>query len=434
MIGTHLIKSRSSIQSVISFSSGEAEFYGVVKSSGIGLGYQALLEDLGWKVPLRVWTDSTATLGICGRSGLGKLRHIDTRALWIQQRVKDSSVELRKVKGEFNPADLFTKHLPSGQKIVDLLALLNCVSSSGRPSAAPALKTASSSIRPTAVLSIDSSNTSPPELDEYHGRLFPFVVLDDGLRVPEAFDHDTSILPHQHEDLEERFPQAFVPVAADADETTSEADALEQHGTALGRSGTSGGSSSSRSGAQEALSCTGTGAAAASWQRAMASHTTSVACVEPSSDNEDKNEKGKQQQGRLPPQNPSRAMASQATSAACVSPWHRPAARAKITVDLPGSLRGRPPQRWNLGGALEQQRERPPGRPTSVAGSYAAKIASAHGSSASPTTTAGRSSWSGLQESSGGSAGKPGCSRARRRAFTVAFELLRLLKRCVQQC
>ena len=121
MIGSHLIKSWSSTQAVISLSSGEAEFYGVVKASGIGLGYQALLEDLGWKVDLRVWTDSTATIGICGRAGLGKLRHIDTRALWIQQRVKDASVELRKIKGEVNPADLFTKHLPSKQKIVDLL-------------------------------------------------------------------------------------------------------------------------------------------------------------------------------------------------------------------------------------------------------------------------------------------------------------------------
>ena len=108
MIGSHLIKSWSSTQAVISLRSGEAEFYGVVKASGIGLGYQAFLEDPGWKVDLRVWTDSTAAIGICGRAGLGKLRHIDTR-------VKDASVELRKIKGEVNPADLFTKHFASGQ-------------------------------------------------------------------------------------------------------------------------------------------------------------------------------------------------------------------------------------------------------------------------------------------------------------------------------
>ena len=53
MIGSHLIKSWSSTHAVISLSSGEAEFYGVVKASGIGLGYQALLEDLGWKADLR---------------------------------------------------------------------------------------------------------------------------------------------------------------------------------------------------------------------------------------------------------------------------------------------------------------------------------------------------------------------------------------------
>ena len=98
MIGSHLIKSWRSTQAVISLSSGEAEFHGVVKASGIGLGYQALMEDLGWEIDLRVWTDSTATSGICGRAGLGKLRHIDTRVLWIQQRVKDSFIELRKIR------------------------------------------------------------------------------------------------------------------------------------------------------------------------------------------------------------------------------------------------------------------------------------------------------------------------------------------------
>ena len=72
---------------------------------------------------MRVWADSTATIGICGRSGLGKLRHIDTRALWIQQRVKDSPIELRKIKGDVNPADLFKKHLPSGQSIIHLFVL-----------------------------------------------------------------------------------------------------------------------------------------------------------------------------------------------------------------------------------------------------------------------------------------------------------------------
>ena len=83
MLGTHLIKSWSSTQNLIALSSGEAEYYGVVKASGMGLGYQSLLRDLGVEMPLRVWTDSTATIGICSRRGLGKLRHLDTHTLWI---------------------------------------------------------------------------------------------------------------------------------------------------------------------------------------------------------------------------------------------------------------------------------------------------------------------------------------------------------------
>ena len=70
MLGQHLLKSWSSTQTAVSLSSGEAEFYGVVKASGIGLGYQALLEDLGYVLPIRVWTDSSATMGICARVGL----------------------------------------------------------------------------------------------------------------------------------------------------------------------------------------------------------------------------------------------------------------------------------------------------------------------------------------------------------------------------
>jgi len=281
LVGSHLIKSWSSTQAVISLSSGGAEFYGVVKASGIGLGYLALLEDLGWKVPLRVWTDSTATIGICGRSGLGKLRHIDTRALWIQQRVKDSSVELRKVRGECNPADLFTKHLPSGIKIVDLLSLLNCISSSGRPSAAPALKTASSSSSnsPTAVLSVLPSDSSVEHI-MYHGRVFPCSEYE-GQRLPEAYGHDESILPHQHEDLEERFPRAHVPVAADADEALSEPDRLEQRGEALGRGDLTGDSVSSRSGATGALALYAMSAVRTQspGRRAMAPRAASAACV-----------------------------------------------------------------------------------------------------------------------------------------------------------
>ena len=81
LVGSHTIKIWSSTQAGVSLSSGEAEFNGVVRGAGVGLGYQSLLKDLGVNLPVRVWTDSSAAIGISTRQGLGKLRHLDTHTL-----------------------------------------------------------------------------------------------------------------------------------------------------------------------------------------------------------------------------------------------------------------------------------------------------------------------------------------------------------------
>jgi len=137
MLGSHALKTWSSTQSSVALSSGEAEFNGVIRAAGTGLGYQSLLEDLGLKVPLRVWTDSSAAVGICSRQGLGKLRHLDTHMLWVQQAVRSRRIDLRKIAGEENPADLFTKHLVSKDKVAQLVELLGCRYMSGRAASAP---------------------------------------------------------------------------------------------------------------------------------------------------------------------------------------------------------------------------------------------------------------------------------------------------------
>ena len=65
MVGKHLIKHWSSTQPSPSLSSGEAEFYGLVRGAGHGLGYQSFLKDFDIELPLRMWTDSNPTIGIC---------------------------------------------------------------------------------------------------------------------------------------------------------------------------------------------------------------------------------------------------------------------------------------------------------------------------------------------------------------------------------
>ena len=212
MLGSHLIKSWSSTQSTISLSSGEAEFYGVVKSTGIALGYQALMRDLGVRLPVRVWTDSSASMGICGRQGLGKLRHIDTKSLWVQQKVRGGAIELRKVRGEVNPADLYTKHLSSSERVEKLLNLVGCRYADGRAAAAPKLRDAGEGSARDALLTCIEAKDMLYELSgptvSQGGYTYPATVID-GALVADAYLHDDTVLPHQVPgNLDLLFPQA----------------------------------------------------------------------------------------------------------------------------------------------------------------------------------------------------------------------------------
>ena len=140
LIGSHTIKHWSSTQTSVTLPSGEAEFHGVVKACGMGLGYQSLLRDFGLTLPIRVWTDSSAAIGVSSRQGLGKLRHVDTHLLWVQQAVRQKRLELRKVAGTANPADVFTKYPASREKLRELTKMFGCHFEGGRAESAPKLR------------------------------------------------------------------------------------------------------------------------------------------------------------------------------------------------------------------------------------------------------------------------------------------------------
>lgn len=238
MVGTHLVKSWSSTQNLVSLSSGEAEYYGVVKAAGVGLGYRALLHDIGIDLPVRVWTDSTASIGICGRQGLGKLRHLDTNCLWVQQRVRDKSFELRKVKGTENPADLFTKYLPSANVVEHLLKLFGCEFRDGRAESAPQLRAGSGTEAGESLLKVSYHPDVPTEevLDEeieVDGHLYQAVRWE-GEKVAEAQSYGLLKLPHEHgADLVKMFPRA-VAAPDRGDRDLEPPCGLERRGIALG--------------------------------------------------------------------------------------------------------------------------------------------------------------------------------------------------------
>ena len=69
--------------------------------------------EMGIKVRIRVSTDASAAKGIASRRGLGKIRHIEVHQLWVQDKVANGEIEVRKVDGKANLADMLTKHVGS---------------------------------------------------------------------------------------------------------------------------------------------------------------------------------------------------------------------------------------------------------------------------------------------------------------------------------
>ena len=90
------------------------EWYGLVKGSAAGLALQSLLVDWGLHLELDVLCDSSAARGLSQRQGLGRMRHVQTRYLWAQERLKEGHLKVVPVRGKNNPAELFTKAV-SGQ-------------------------------------------------------------------------------------------------------------------------------------------------------------------------------------------------------------------------------------------------------------------------------------------------------------------------------
>ena len=72
---------------------------------------KSLIVDLWGDVTLTVYSDASAGRSVAFRKGLGKMRHSETKYLWIQDVIKAGRIKLLKVKGTLNPADIGTKHL-----------------------------------------------------------------------------------------------------------------------------------------------------------------------------------------------------------------------------------------------------------------------------------------------------------------------------------
>ena len=117
------VKHWSRTQKTRALSVGEAEYMALVTGCADGLGLQALMADLGWETEVVIKTDSTTAKAVASRRGLGKMRHVEVRLLWVQEAVKRGRIKLKKVGGDVNLAD----HLTKDQTLNDYKELLKVV-------------------------------------------------------------------------------------------------------------------------------------------------------------------------------------------------------------------------------------------------------------------------------------------------------------------
>ena len=96
MLGGHLFAASATTQKVVATSSGEAEFFALTKSAPRALGAVAMAEDVANVVKPRVRVDPTASKAIVSRRGVGRVRHLHTQVLWVQEAVSRRELTIAK--------------------------------------------------------------------------------------------------------------------------------------------------------------------------------------------------------------------------------------------------------------------------------------------------------------------------------------------------
>ena len=86
LLGSHVVRTCSKTQNTIAQSSAESELLAIVRAATEALGMISLAADLGIVLAARIHVDASAALGILERRGVGRVRHLDVGALWLQEQ------------------------------------------------------------------------------------------------------------------------------------------------------------------------------------------------------------------------------------------------------------------------------------------------------------------------------------------------------------
>ena len=106
---SHMLDRSVAKQSLVALSSGEADFYGIVRAVSTSKQTSQILEQIGVQAEATVASDISAARGICATTGSGKERHVSIKELWIQEAYRKEEFQLVSVDTLLNWADVGTK-------------------------------------------------------------------------------------------------------------------------------------------------------------------------------------------------------------------------------------------------------------------------------------------------------------------------------------
>ena len=102
------------------------------------MGMGSTAEDFGTKEEMTPKVDATACHAIVSRTGVGRVRHLDVRRLWIQEKAQKGNIRCMRVSRQGHVVDSFTK-AETNPEMGAALKKLNLSRPRGRPAAAPQL-------------------------------------------------------------------------------------------------------------------------------------------------------------------------------------------------------------------------------------------------------------------------------------------------------
>ena len=122
MRGLHLLKSSSSTQRTLARQASQSSAR-ATDGEMEALGMVHLAKNLGDNLEVNIKIDAKSTMGTLHRKESGRLKHVDTNALWQQEKVASGEVTLDMIPRECNMADIMTHELPCSEILKHMTAM-----------------------------------------------------------------------------------------------------------------------------------------------------------------------------------------------------------------------------------------------------------------------------------------------------------------------